>query len=196
MTVSSNSNGIKIIWNEERKRWETLDGKPYINNKEICSKCGKPQLMIGWLKRQYHDLLFKIFPVMPSYIAKEWYGEFDEKYKEFRVMTENNKRFSFSLRQNTTQYEINDNWKTGYFPFLEPFYYKKSAKDLAKFLNELQDENILLKQALREELEDNGNKYYIDLFDELFDLHYHEWEGKKTKYREYVDWKEVLKKNR
>lgn len=47
MTVSSNQNGIKKIWNREKRRWETLDGKPYINGKEICSKCGKPRLDIN-----------------------------------------------------------------------------------------------------------------------------------------------------
>lgn len=46
--------------------------------------------MIDWLKQQYNDLLFRLFPVMPSYIVKECYEEFD---KEFRRMTEN-KRFT------------------------------------------------------------------------------------------------------
>ena len=49
--------------------------------------------MMDWLKQQYNNLVFKLFPLMPSYIAKECYEEFDEKYKEFRIMNEN-KRFS------------------------------------------------------------------------------------------------------
>jgi hypothetical protein len=51
--------------------------------------------MIEWLKQQYNDLLFKMFPLMPSYVAKECYEEFDEKYKEFRIMSE--KRLDFSI---------------------------------------------------------------------------------------------------
>lgn len=47
MTVYSNENNIEIIWNEKMKRWETLDGEPYINGKEICQKCGKPRLDIN-----------------------------------------------------------------------------------------------------------------------------------------------------
>ena len=38
--------------------------------------------MMDWLKQQYNDLVFKLFPLMPSYIARECYEEFDEKYKE------------------------------------------------------------------------------------------------------------------
>ena len=47
MTVYSNENNIEIIWNEKMKQWETLDGEPYINGKEICQKCGKPRLDIN-----------------------------------------------------------------------------------------------------------------------------------------------------
>ena len=50
--------------------------------------------MVGWVKQKCNDLLFKIFPILPSYIARECYEEFDEKYKEFRIMTEN-KRFTY-----------------------------------------------------------------------------------------------------
>ena len=39
--------------------------------------------------------------------------------------------------------------------------------DIANRLNDLNDENEQLKEALREELQDNGNAYYIHIFDEF-----------------------------
>lgn len=48
--------------------------------------------MIEWLKQQYNNLIFELFPILPSYLVRDCYKEFDEKYKEFRVMAEN-KRF-------------------------------------------------------------------------------------------------------
>ena len=61
---------------------------------------------------------------------------------------------------------------------------------------ELENENQLLKQALREMLENSGNKYLIDLFDKIFDLNYYEWEKKMNDplTYDYVEWEEVLKK--
>ena len=49
--------------------------------------------MIEWLKQQYNNLIFELFPILPSYLVRDCYKEFDEKYWEFRVMTEN-KRFT------------------------------------------------------------------------------------------------------
>ncbi len=51
-------------------------------------------------------------------------------------------------------------------------------------------ESEQLKLALMEVLQDNGNKYYIELFDELFNLNYDEWESKN----EYPDWEKLLDK--
>ena len=45
--------------------------------------------MIEWLKQQYNNLIFELFPILPSYLVRDCYKEFDEKYWEFRVMTEN-----------------------------------------------------------------------------------------------------------
>ena len=58
--------------------------------------------------------------------------------------------------------------------------------DCAKLITE----NLLLKQALCEQLEENGNSYYIDLFDEIFGLKYNMWNSLSDK---YVDW-EMYKK--
>ena len=54
-------------------------------------------------------------------------------------------------------------------------------------------ENELLKEALREELQDNGNKYYIVLFDDLFDLDYDEWNANEE-YRPSMNWEKLHKK--
>ena len=54
------------------------------------------------------------------------------------------------------------------------------------------DETELLKEALREELQDNGNAYYIRLFDDLFDLEYDKWNMNEP-YRECTDWEKILK---
>ena len=50
MTVSSNPTGVEIIWNEEKRRWETLDGKLYINNKNayISLKDGRLFTISKW----------------------------------------------------------------------------------------------------------------------------------------------------
>lgn len=47
ITIWSVIDNTKIIWNENYHRWETEDGKEYINGKKICQKCGKPQLDIN-----------------------------------------------------------------------------------------------------------------------------------------------------
>ena len=56
---------------------------------------------------------------------------------------------------------------------------------------DLEEENKLLKEALREELQDNGNAYYIKIFDKLFNLNYDEWDNNE-RYRESMDWEEQL----
>lgn len=61
-----------------------------------------------------------------------------------------------------------------------------------KRIIELEKENEQLKEALREELQDNGNSYYVNLFDELFNLNYREWD-KNERYRECTDWEKILK---
>ena len=69
----------------------------------------------------------------------------------------------------------------------QPILMSESIDDVQRIktlLNELHEENRLLKIALCEELQDNGNKVYIERFDELFDLNYDEWEQKN----EYHDW--------
>lgn len=48
-------------------------------------------------------------------------------------------------------------------------------KEVVDLLHQLSEENKKLKQALREELQDNGNKYDIEIFDKLFNLNYDEW---------------------
>ena len=60
--------------------------------------------------------------------------------------------------------------------------FKLHSKDLEK-------ENKLLKQAVREELEDNGNRHSIIILNELFDLNYWDWKNDKIK---YTDWEKEL----
>jgi len=57
--------------------------------------------MIEWLKQQYNNLIFELFPILPSYLVRDCYKEFDEKYKEFRIMTE--KRFQYNVNKNTIE---------------------------------------------------------------------------------------------
>lgn len=61
-------------------------------------------------------------------------------------------------------------------------------------LNELSEENEKLKQALREQLEENGNAYCIEILDKIFDLKYDEWQRKmnETHTYDYIDWENVL----
>ena len=58
------------------------------------------------------------------------------------------KRFSYGLRQGTTEYEIKD--KLHEFPIVEPFYYESYAKKVCNFLNELNEENEQLKQFIKD----------------------------------------------
>ena len=82
-------------------------------------------------------------------------------------MTEN--RFNYRIRKETTQYEIYDNWKTGEYPFIEPFFYKHSAKKICEFLNNLNDENEQLKSALKElkEIGDYQTNHIKELQEEI-----------------------------
>ena len=59
---------------------------------------------------------------------------------------------------------------------------------------ELEEENEELKQALREQLEENGNAYCIEILDKIFDLKYDEWQRKmnETHTYDYIDWEKVL----
>ena len=59
---------------------------------------------------------------------------------------------------------------------------------------ELEEENKQLKQALREQLEENGNAYCIEILDKIFDLKYDEWQRKMNESHtyDYIDWEKVL----
>ena len=59
---------------------------------------------------------------------------------------------------------------------------------------DLLNENEQLKQALREQLEENGNAYCIKILDKIFDLKYDEWQRKmnETHTYDYIDWEKVL----
>lgn len=46
--------------------------------------------MIEWLKQQYNNLIFELFPILPSYLVRDCYKEFDEKW--WKKMSE--KRFT------------------------------------------------------------------------------------------------------
>lgn len=72
------------------------------------------------------------------------------------------------------------------------------VEEVCPLLNELHEENQLLKQALRESLEDGGNAYVIDLLDKIFDLKYCEWQKKMndTHTYDYVEWEEILEQKR
>lgn len=50
MTVYIKINDEKIIFNNERKRWEKENGEQYINGKKICEKCNKPQVDLNGVK--------------------------------------------------------------------------------------------------------------------------------------------------
>lgn len=66
---------------------------------------------------------------------------------------------------------------------------KSTNMEYEDALGRLEEENMNLKLALCEELQDNGNACYIRIFDDLFGLNYDEWESK----HEYPDWEEILK---
>ena len=68
------------------------------------------------------------------------------------------------------------------------------AEEIVDLLNQLYDENEQLKQALREQLEENGNAYCIEILDKIFDLKYDEWQRKmnETHTYDYIDWENVL----
>ena len=61
--------------------------------------------------------------------------------------------------------------------------------------DKIKKENGELKQALREQLEYNGNAYCIKILDKIFDLKYDEWQRKmnETHTYDYIDWEKVLK---
>lgn len=71
---------------------------------------------------------------------------------------------------------------------------EKNVKLCINKMNELAEENEQLKQALREQLEENGNAYCIELLDKIFDLKYDEWQRKmnETHTYDYIDWENVL----
>ena len=71
----------------------------------------------------------------------------------------------------------------------------ETANDLNDKIDTLQEENEQLKQALREQLEENGNAYSIKVLDKIFDLKYDEWQRKmnETHTYDYIDWEKVLK---
>jgi superfamily II RNA helicase len=95
--------------------------------------------MIEWLKQQYNNLIFELFPILPSYLVRDCYKEFDEKYKEFRIMTE--KRFQYNVNKNSIEYNEKHfaycNWE---------------QSKIAKKLNEL-DEKWIKELNLRETLQ-------------------------------------------
>ena len=78
-------------------------------------------------------------------------------------MTEN-KRFKYRIRKETTQYEIYDNLKTGEYPFIEPFFYKHSAKKMCEFLNRQEEriQNLLRYKYLVKALEEVSGNHYIE----------------------------------
>ena len=53
---------------------------------------------------------------------------------------------------------------------------KVGCEIVCNFGNSLAEENEQLKQALREQLEENGNAYCIEILDKIFDLKYDEWQ--------------------
>ena len=71
---------------------------------------------------------------------------------------------------------------------------EKNVKLCINKMNELAEENEKLKQALREQLEENGNAYCIEILDKIFDLKYDEWQRKmnETHTYDYIDWEKVL----
>lgn len=71
---------------------------------------------------------------------------------------------------------------------------EKNVKLCINKMNELAEENEKLKQALREQLEENGNAYCIEILDKIFNLKYDEWQRKmnETHTYDYIDWEKVL----
>lgn len=45
--ITKDKNGDNIFWNDNEKQWEYEDGTIWINDKEICKRCNKPQLDIN-----------------------------------------------------------------------------------------------------------------------------------------------------
>ena len=102
--------------------------------------------MIEWLKQQYNNLIFELFPILPSYLVRDCYKEFDEKYKEFRIMTEN-KRYVRILDHSEKEVRIFDknnqkNIFNIFFMGLDSAICLKGAlEDTVDLLNELNDTN-------------------------------------------------------
>ena len=121
------------------------------------------------------------------------------------------KEFELKLCNNETYYLYKNNDLV--IPYIDfDKFNKGSAKNVVDLLNQqhetittlnnqlnnfklhskdLEEENKLLKEALREELQDNGNAYYIKIFDKLFNLNYDEWDNNE-RYRKSMDWEERL----
>ena len=70
----------------------------------------------------------------------------------------------------------------------------KVCIDYSFKIEKLEKENEQLKQALREQLEENGNAYCIKILDKIFDLKYDEWQRKMNESHtyDYIDWENVL----
>ena len=70
----------------------------------------------------------------------------------------------------------------------------KVCIDYSFKMEKLEEENKQLKQALREQLEENGNAYCIEILDKIFDLKYDEWQRKMNESHtyDYIDWEKVL----
>ena len=65
--------------------------------------------------------------------------------------------------------------------------------ELEKENEQLKQKIELMKKALRELLESEGNSYVIDLMDRIFNLNYHEWYNPTGHNSEdYVDWEKIL----
>ena len=95
-------------------------------------------------------------------------------------------RFKYRIRKETTQYEIYDNLKTGEYPFIEPFFYKHSAKKMCEFLNRQEEEIQELKQR---------NQRQYNQLKELTDLMFkRDWETLNNMVEEWEKEEEQLQK--
>ena len=107
--------------------------------------------MIEWLKQQYNNLIFELFPILPSYLVRDCYKEFDEKYWELQNENQS-KKFKRGVARMTekrfTRHKSLDGDCTIYDE-LKDFQFPSLPLGVSEIfcdkLNELHDEKELLE---------------------------------------------------
>lgn len=146
------------------KRYDYIDEEEYGAYWIIDTKNCKKQLK-DFPHKDYPDDLYDTFPY-EEYILKHSTTLTSEQV--IGLLNEQDSEITQLKEENQTLYCQLNNFK------------------LCKW--DLDEENKLLKQALRETLQDNGDAHLIKIMDKLFELEYNKWESE----RYYEDWEETL----